>query len=121
MSQRPADCLEVSQRPWGGYVVVVDEPDHKVKRITVSPGRRLSLQRHQRRTEHWYFIGGEGVVTLGGEEIQVAAGSSIDIPVRTIHRIANTGTQPLVLIEIQRGEYFGEDDIERFEDDFGRA
>ena len=121
MNQRPDHCLEVSQRPWGGYVVLVDEPDHKIKRITVSAGRRLSLQRHQRRMEHWYFISGEGVVTLGNDELPVAAGSSIDIPVRTMHRIANTGTQPLVLIEIQRGEYFGEDDIERFEDDFGRV
>ncbi len=59
MSQGPDHCLEVSQRPWGDYVVVVDEPDHKVKRITVSAGRRLSLQRHQRRMEHWYFIAGE--------------------------------------------------------------
>ena len=116
------DCyLEVSQRPWGDYVVLADEPDHKVKRITLSPGKRLSLQRHQRRLEHWYFIAGEGVVTLGDKEIAVAAGSSIDIPIKTIHRVANTTTEPLVFIEVQRGEYFGEDDIERFADDFGRV
>ena len=113
--------LEISQRPWGEYVVLADEPDHKVKRITVSPGKRLSLQRHQRRLEHWYFIAGEGLVTLGNEEIRVAAGHSIDIPLRTIHRVANTATEPLVFIEVQRGEYFGEDDIERFADDFGRV
>ena len=112
---------EISQRPWGDYVVLADEADHKVKRITVSPGKRLSLQRHQRRLEHWYFIAGTGVVTLGDEELAVAPESCIDIPLRTIHRVANTGTEPLVFIEIQRGEYFGEDDIERFADDFGRA
>jgi mannose-6-phosphate isomerase-like protein (cupin superfamily) len=121
MSNRPDRHLEVSQRPWGEYVVLADEPDHKVKRITVLPAKRLSLQRHQRRQEHWYFIFGEGLVTLGDNEFAVAAGSSVDIPMKTIHRIANPGTEPLLLIEIQRGEYFGEDDIERFEDDFGRS
>lgn len=121
MSNRPDSDLEISHRPWGKYVVLADEPDHKVKRIEVSPGKRLSLQRHQRRQEHWYFILGKGLVTLADEEFAVAAGHSVDIPPRTIHRIANPGTEPLVLIEVQRGEYFGEDDIERFEDDFGRT
>ena len=121
MTDKPDHYLETSQRPWGHYVVLADEPDHKVKRITVSPGKRLSLQRHQRRLEHWYFIAGEGLVTLGDEQIAVAAGSAVDIPLQTIHRIANPGTELLVLIEIQRGDYFGEDDIERFEDDFGRS
>jgi mannose-6-phosphate isomerase len=121
LKQPPGSGLHLGQRPWGKYEVLVDEADHKVKRITVSPGRRLSLQRHQRRMEHWYFISGEGVVTLADQQIAVAAGSSIDVPLRTVHRIANPGRQPLVLIEIQRGEYFGEDDIERFQDDYGRA
>ncbi len=121
MSTKPDRHLEVSQRPWGDYVVLADEADHKVKRITVLPGKRLSLQRHQHRQEHWYFILGEGLVTRGDDEIAVRAGSSIDIPLRTKHRIANPGSEPLVLIEIQRGDYFGEDDIERFEDDFGRT
>ena len=121
MSRNSDHYLEVSQRPWGDYEVLADEPDHKVKRITVLPGKRLSLQRHQHRQEHWYFMLGEGLVTLGADEIAVSAGSSIDIPVMTLHRIANPGTEPLVLIEIQRGDYFGEDDIERFEDDFGRS
>ncbi|MEA2094143.1 MAG: phosphomannose isomerase type II C-terminal cupin domain [Pseudomonadota bacterium] len=121
MNNKPEPCLEVSQRPWGEYVVLADEPDHKVKRLTVLPGKRLSLQRHRRRQEHWYFITGTGVVTLDDDEIQVTAGSTIDIPHLTRHRIANPGTGPLVFIEVQRGDYFGEDDIERFEDDFGRV
>lgn len=120
---KPADdspSPEMERRPWGEYVVLADEPDHKVKRITVLSGKRLSLQRHERRMEHWYFIQGAGLVTLDGDEIEVSAGSTIEIPQRGMHRIANPGTEPLVFIEIQRGDYFGEDDIERFEDDYGR-
>ena len=113
--------LEMSHRPWGDYIVLADEPDHKVKRITVLPGKRLSLQRHRRRMEHWHFLHGQGVITLGDQEIAVAPGSTADIPPLTLHRISNTGSEPLVLIEIQRGDYFGEDDIERFDDDFGRT
>ena len=113
--------LEISHRPWGDYIVLADEPDHKVKRITVLPGKRLSLQRHRQRMEHWYFLHGQGVITLGDQEIAVAPGSTADITPMTLHRISNTGSEQLVLIEIQRGDYFGEDDIERFDDDFGRA
>lgn len=109
------------QRPWGRYWVLADEPDHKVKRIAVLPGKRLSLQRHRRRSEHWYFLSGQGAVRVGDREVAVQTGSAVDIPPLTLHRIANPGDQPLVLIEIQRGDYFGEDDIERFEDDFGRV
>jgi mannose-6-phosphate isomerase len=112
---------EAEHRPWGNFQVLADEPDHKVKRITVLPGKRLSLQRHRKRIEHWYFLSGHGSIRIGDEEIAVEAGSDADIPPMTLHRIANPGTEPLVLIEIQRGEYFGEDDIERFEDDFGRV
>jgi len=116
-----AQTFTTEHRPWGNYRVLADEPDHKVKRLTVLPGKRLSLQRHQRRSEHWYFLFGNGSVRLGEEDVDVAPGSSVDIPVKTLHRIANPGDEPLVLIEVQRGDYFGEDDIERFEDDFGRV
>ena len=116
-----AQQFSKEHRPWGDYLVLADEPDHKVKRLTVLPGKRLSLQRHQRRMEHWYFLSGHGSVRIGDDEVAVQAGSTVDIPFRTLHRIANPGDEPLVLIEIQRGEYFGEDDIERFEDDFGRV
>lgn len=121
MSDPTREPLETDRRPWGDYVVLADEPDHKVKRITVIPGKRLSLQRHQRRSEHWYVLSGHGMVTLDAQEIAVAPGSAIDVPARAKHRIANTGQEPLVFIEVQRGDYFGEDDIERFDDDFGRA
>jgi mannose-6-phosphate isomerase-like protein (cupin superfamily) len=92
-----------------------------VKRIVVNPGKRLSLQRHRRRSEHWHFIRGEGVVIRDRERIPVAGGASLDIPQGSPHRVQNLGEAPLVFIEVQRGDYFGEDDIERIEDDFGRA
>jgi mannose-6-phosphate isomerase-like protein (cupin superfamily) len=107
-------------RPWGYYVILADEPDHKVKRIVVKPGKRLSLQRHQKRSEHWYILAGTAIVTLNDKVITVPAGAAVDIPVRTIHRVQNPKPDELSFIEIQTGDYFGEDDIERLEDDFGR-
>lgn len=108
-------------RPWGFYEILADRPDHKVKRITVYPGQRLSYQRHFRRSEHWYVLGGTAVVTRNGEEIGRVSGQAIDLPVGTWHRIRNSGPDNLVFIEVQTGDYFGEDDIERSEDDYGRA
>ncbi len=112
--------LESDTRPWGNYVVLTDEPDHKVKRITVLPGKRLSLQSHERRNEHWYVVSGQAVVTLDDREIALGPGGSVDIPTAARHRMANAGTGPMVFIEVQRGDYFGEDDIRRYEDDYGR-
>src|SRR5512145_2975910 len=109
------------RRPWGMYTVLSEAADHKVKRIVVLPGKRLSLQRHRRRSEHWHVVRGEAVVTRDGERIALAAGGSVDIPRGAAHRIENPGTGELVFIEVQRGSYLGEDDIERLEDDFGRA
>ena len=108
-------------RPWGYYVILAEEPDHKVKRIIVYPGKRLSLQSHRRRSEHWHVIKGECIVTLDYNQIPLKGGESVDIPVGTIHRIENSGNEDLAFIEVQRGDYFGEDDIERIEDDFGRV
>lgn len=108
-------------RPWGYYEVLLDEPCHKVKRITVFPGHRLSLQRHQRRAEHWYVVSGNARVTLGGRELSLSPLESVDIPKGQWHRVANPGEEPLVFIEVQTGDYFGEDDIERLEDDYGRS
>ena len=113
--------LEHDERPWGSYLVLSDETDHKVKRLVVHPGRRLSYQKHAKRAEHWFVVAGRGVVTLDGERHELGPGESIDIPVQAAHRIECTGDAPLVFIEVQRGEYFGEDDIERLEDDFGRS
>ncbi len=110
------------KRPWGYYEVLSDhEGDHKVKRITVWPKKRLSLQMHHKRKEHWIVISGRARVTLGKDEITLGPSGTIDIPLGTKHRIANIGEEPLVFIEVQQGDYFGEDDILRFEDDFGRA
>lgn len=112
--------MEEDYRPWGFYRVVADESDHKVKRIVVYPGQRLSLQRHQRRSEHWYIIQGEGVVRKNDDDYPVVVGSSVDIPRGHWHRISNPGQSNIVFIEVQTGDYFGEDDIERSEDDYGR-
>lgn len=112
---------EKGERPWGYYLVLLDADRFKVKLLVVHPGKRLSLQRHRRRSEHWYLVQGEALVTLDEGQIRFVAGESLDIPLGTIHRIENTGLLPVVVTEVQTGEYFGEDDIERFEDDFGRV
>ncbi len=123
MSEDHEDSVNPRQdrRPWGDFLVLSDADDHKVKRITVLPGKRLSLQRHQRRAEHWFVVQGEGVVTLDDRDISLVKGQAVDIPRLVKHRIANPGQGPLVFIEVQMGDYFGEDDIERFEDDYGRT
>lgn len=108
-------------RPWGYYLVLADEPDHKVKRLVVYPGKRLSLQRHRHRSEHWFLVDGEAMVVQDDEEIRMLPGQSIEIPKGCWHRIRNPGNQNITLIEVQTGDYFGEDDIERREDDYGRV
>ncbi len=113
--------METDHRPWGCYEVLADAADHKVKRITVHPGRRLSLQRHRRRSEHWYVVRGEALAIVAGKEIPLAPGQAADIPAGAEHRMANRGRDNVVFIEVQTGEYFGEDDIERIADDFGRG
>jgi mannose-6-phosphate isomerase len=109
------------KRPWGSFCVLSDEIDHKVKRITVKPKKRLSLQSHKRRSEHWYIVKGRGVVTVDDKKVRVKAGTAADIPKGARHRAENTGTCPLIFIEVQTGNYFDEDDIIRYEDDFGRV
>ncbi len=113
--------FEHSERPWGSYTVLADEPDHKVKRIVVTPGKRLSYQKHAQRAEHWFIVQGEGVVTLDDTRRDVRVGDAIDVPMGVAHRIESTGVQDLVFVEVQHGTYFGEDDIVRLEDDFGRV
>ena len=115
------NSAETDHRPWGYYIVLADEPDHKVKRIVVYPGKRLSLQKHQKRSEHWYVVSGQGIVTLDGQRLNKKGGESVNIQCGSCHRIENTGTVDLSFIEVQTGEYFGEDDIERLEDDYGRS
>jgi mannose-6-phosphate isomerase len=111
---------EESLRPWGRYEVLQDAPAHKVKCIYVRPGARLSYQRHQKRAEHWFIVSGNATVTLNGEIFEKSAGETVDIEIGQLHRIANQDSQELVFIEVQTGTYFGEDDIERIEDDYAR-
>ena len=113
---------EYAERPWGNYTVLDDgAPDHKVKRIVVHPGKRLSYQRHAKRAEHWFILSGTATVTLDGVVTELHPGDSIDIPQEGAHRMANDGDADVVFIEVQHGTYFGEDDIVRLEDDYGRV
>ena len=112
--------MEYDERPWGNYQVLDEGEGYKVKRIVVHPGKRFSLQRHARRAEHWVVVSGRGRVTRDAETIDLGSKESVDIPMGAAHRLENIGDVPLVFIEVQAGSYFGEDDIERLEDDFGR-
>jgi len=108
------------QRPWGYFVVLEDEPTHKVKRIVVNQGQRLSLQTHEKRDEMWYILEGTALVTTDDHNDLMGPRTIVKIPRGTKHRIKNVGQEPVVFIEVQTGEYFGEDDIVRYSDDYGR-
>jgi len=108
------------ERPWGIFYVIHDETNYKLKRLEVKPGKRLSYQFHDKRSEAWTFVQGKGNVTINGENRIFTVGETILIPVGTKHRVENICTEKLVIIEVQTGEYFGEDDITRIEDDFNR-
>jgi mannose-6-phosphate isomerase len=108
------------ERPWGNFTVLDEADGFKVKRIEVYAGKRLSYQKHARRAEHWFVVSGTAKVTLDGEDVLRGAGEAIDIPVGAAHRVENPGSETLVFIEVQRGDYLGEDDIVRLQDDFGR-
>jgi mannose-6-phosphate isomerase len=112
---------EKSSPPWGRWRVIEDASDFKVKCIEVLPEKRLSYQKHFKREEHWYVVNGEAKVTIDGVEHHVCRGGSIDITKEALHRIENVGKDLLIFIEVQTGTYFGEDDIMRIEDDFGRT
>jgi mannose-1-phosphate guanylyltransferase/mannose-6-phosphate isomerase len=107
-------------RPWGSYTVLEEEANFKMKRITVKPGERLSLQRHQHRSEHWIVVSGTATVIKDDELIIVSKNQSTYIPIGSKHRLENCGRIPLQMIEVQVGEYLDEDDIERFDDVYGR-
>jgi mannose-1-phosphate guanylyltransferase/mannose-1-phosphate guanylyltransferase/mannose-6-phosphate isomerase len=108
-------------RPWGYYESIDAGKRFQVKRLMVKPGARLSLQKHSRRAEHWVVVSGEALVTRGEEELRLSANQSTYIPTGTKHRLENVGSEPLFVIEVQSGDYFGEDDIERFADDYRRT
>jgi len=112
---------EHGKPPWGKWIVVHEDETFRVKRIDVLPGRRLSYQKHAKREEHWYVVRGRARVTIDGADRLLDEGNCISIPRGALHRIENIGKETLIFIEVQRGDYFGEDDIVRIADDYGRA
>ena len=113
--------MECGERPWGTYTVLEENKSYKIKRIEVKPGQRLSLQMHHHRSEHWIVVSGTAKVTCGEDESIYNINESTFIPMGTSHRLENPGVIPLIIIEVQSGEYLGEDDIIRFEDDYQRC
>ena len=118
--------VEHTERPWGWYESFDEASGMKVKRISVHPGKQLSLQKHALRAEHWVVVRGTAVVTLGKadgslQEITLQVGQHCDIAMGQIHRLANRTSEPVEIIEVQLGSYLGEDDITRLADDFGRV
>ena len=108
-------------RPLGSFTVLEEGRGYKIKRIEVKPGHRLSLQMHHHRSEHWIVVSGTARVTCGDQEVMLSNNQSTYVPQCTNHRLENPGVIPLVLIEVQNGEYLGEDDIIRFQDDYARS
>ena len=112
--------MDSAERPWGSWHVLDIGQGYKVKRIEVRPGHRLSYQTHDQRSEHWYVARGTATCLIDGQTVVVGLGETLDVPTGTPHRIANLHDGDLTIIEIQRGDYLGEDDIVRLEDDYGR-
>ena len=108
------------ERPWGWFEILHEESDLKIKRIMVEPGKRLSLQSHEKRSENWTIIKGRAIVTLDDQEHSLSINQMIFIPCRARHRIENSGSSEMIFVEIQTGTYLGEDDIVRYQDDFNR-
>jgi mannose-1-phosphate guanylyltransferase len=125
-NQKEQEYLEVGVRPWGVYYVLEDKANYKVKKIVVNVNQRLSLQSHKHRSEHWIVVSGTATVEIRKNEIEknwnfdLMPNESCYIPATKLHRLANYGKVPLVIVEIQVGEYTGEDDIQRYEDDYDR-
>jgi mannose-6-phosphate isomerase len=120
-ADRPGPAPSRIHRPWGWFETLAEGPDYRVKRLYLNPGRRISLQRHGHRSEHWVVVNGSGWLTSNGETTAAVPGTALFIPVAAIHRAEADGdASGLEIIEVQRGNWLSEDDIERFEDDFGR-
>jgi mannose-6-phosphate isomerase len=113
--------MELGERPWGTYTVLEENNSYKIKRIEVNPGQRLSLQMHYHRSEHWIVVSGSARVTCGDLVSVINVNESTFIPIGVQHRLENPGVIPLTIIEVQSGEYLGEDDIVRFQDDYRRC
>ncbi|HSV37285.1 MAG TPA: phosphomannose isomerase type II C-terminal cupin domain [Nocardioidaceae bacterium] len=113
--------LEWEARPWGSWHILDEDKGYKVKRIHVNPGARLSYQSHEHRSEHWVVLVGHATAIINDVEHLAGPGESVNVPLGAKHRLINNGEVELVIIEVQRGEYTGEDDIKRYEDDYGRT
>ncbi len=116
----PKGIAATEIRPWGSFTTLEEGKGYKIKRIEVNPGHRLSLQMHHHRSEHWIVVSGTAKVTCGDEEKILSSNQSTYVPQCTPHRLENPGVIKLVLIEVQNGQYLGEDDIIRFQDDYSR-
>ena len=112
--------MNFEERPWGNYTVLYTDENCQVKKLVVNPGKRISLQSHKFRAEHWFVVSGRGSAEIDGEEMVVGPGDAVNIPIGSKHRISCHVTDPLVFIEVQTGSSFAEEDIIRYEDDFGR-
>ena len=112
--------INVTDRPWGYYIKFLQEAGVWVKRVEVNSGGRLSLQKHEHRSEKWNIVAGVGLVQIDGKEVKVGAGDVIDVPIGAVHRISNVSDERLVFIEVACGDDLSEDDIIRIEDDYAR-
>ena len=112
--------INYTERPWGHYIKFLEESGVWVKRVEVKAKARLSLQKHTHRSEKWNIVCGQGIATVNGKAFPIGPGSVIDVPAGAVHRIANTGSEKLVFIEVACGQYLSEDDITRLEDDYNR-
>ena len=113
--------IERTERPWGWYETVSEVAGNKVKRIRMHPGQQLSLQKHHRRAEHWVVVLGTARITLDERQFDLQTGQACDIAVGQVHRLSNLTAEPVEIVEVQFGDYLGEDDIVRLEDNYGRV
>jgi mannose-6-phosphate isomerase-like protein (cupin superfamily) len=109
------------ERPWGRYSIIDRGKGHQIKLLVVDPGHQLSLQLHLQRDEHWIVLAGRCRARIGDEAVDLLSGGDARVPAKTVHRLSNLGQTELKVLETQFGDYLGEDDIERFEDQYGRA
>ncbi|MEP1740117.1 MAG: cupin domain-containing protein, partial [Kangiellaceae bacterium] len=121
LGKHKALVSNIFYRPWGYYEILVSAGNHQVKRVVVQPGKKISLQKHFQRAEHWVVVSGVATVTCGNKVTKITKNESTYIPVEELHRLENNEQELLELIEVQTGNYFGEDDIERFDDEYGRV
>ena len=121
-SVRPLEDPDTFYRPWGYYTTIHgnDNTGYKVKKICVFTNSRLSLQSHNQRSEHWVIVQGKAKVQIGDEFVELNKNQHVYIPIKTLHRIENIGEELLIFIETQIGDYLGEDDIIRYQDDYNR-